>query len=115
MKNIIRVDIKISIHAPREGGDFRVFPEDTTPFNFNPRPPRGGRHEHPYDWQHQHEGNFNPRPPRGGRLYLAMLPLTSMGHISIHAPREGGDGPQRQGKCQELISIHAPREGGDQA
>ena len=91
MKNIIRVDIKISIHAPREGGDFRVFPEDTTPFNFNPRPPRGGRHEHPYDWQHQHEGNFNPRPPRGGRLYLAMLPLTSMGHISIHAPREGGD------------------------
>ena len=38
----------------------------------------------------RHFFDFNPRPPRGGRLnYMAAL-LTSLG-ISIHAPREGGD------------------------
>ena len=80
--------------------------------------------------------NFNPRPPRGGRRVRFPLSLISYG-ISIHAPREGGDGdvsrhphfdrdfnprPPRGGRhvffpkqdYQYLsISIHAPREGGD--
>ena len=35
-------------------------------------------------------------------------------HISIHAPREGGDlGKQYLGQRDIVISIHAPREGGD--
>ena len=35
-------------------------------------------------------------------------------HISIHAPREGGDGGSHQGEVIPMvISIHAPREGGD--
>ena len=34
--------------------------------------------------------------------------------ISIHAPREGGDGNKYAGiDMNEAISIHAPREGGD--
>ena len=33
----------ISIHAPREGGDSPARPESATLWNFNPRPPRGGR------------------------------------------------------------------------
>ena len=34
--------------------------------------------------------------------------------ISIHAPREGGDGAgEDKGAGKLLISIHAPREGGD--
>ena len=34
--------------------------------------------------------------------------------ISIHAPREGGDGLfYRDLTGHEMISIHAPREGGD--
>ena len=33
--------------------------------------------------------------------------------ISIHAPREGGDGLLRRFKSGRGISIHAPREGGD--
>ena len=34
--------------------------------------------------------------------------------ISIHAPREGGDGHITQNSSNNrLISIHAPREGGD--
>ena len=33
--------------------------------------------------------------------------------ISIHAPREGGDGADRVADHSDCISIHAPREGGD--
>ena len=33
--------------------------------------------------------------------------------ISIHAPREGGDGKQKGKVVDVKISIHAPREGGD--
>ena len=33
--------------------------------------------------------------------------------ISIHAPREGGDGPLSNTEQITTISIHAPREGGD--
>ena len=58
--------IRISIHAPREGGDASQL---------------GARGDPLY---------FNPRPPRGGRLFLHFI--TSPHHqISIHAPREGGD------------------------
>ena len=34
--------------------------------------------------------DFNPRPPRGGRLLNKRL-KSIIFHISIHAPREGGD------------------------
>ena len=33
--------------------------------------------------------------------------------ISIHAPREGGDGVVSGEAADLIISIHAPREGGD--
>ena len=33
--------------------------------------------------------------------------------ISIHAPREGGDGDEAPAVQRVKISIHAPREGGD--
>ena len=79
--------------------------------------------------------NFNPRPPRGGRQ-LEQLREHGVYGISIHAPREGGDGGTGSEACQEKnfnprpprggrqpergtapdpaqISIHAPREGGD--
>ena len=55
---------------------------------FNPRPPRGGRPKHGY--QHICLFDFNPRPPRGGRLYCIQQKCGGK-HISIHAPREGGD------------------------
>ena len=35
------------------------------------------------------------------------------GYISIHAPREGGDGFGHYQYGWYIISIHAPREGGD--
>ena len=79
----------ISIHAPREGDDpmageknfeNRLF-QSTPPARgttwdrlkdfgveryFNPRPPRGGRRDHPSE-PGSCSCNFNPRPPRGGR------------------------------------------------
>ena len=36
--------IIISIHAPREGGDKKQDHVKYLSSNFNPRPPRGGRH-----------------------------------------------------------------------
>ena len=56
---------------------------------FNPRPPRGGRRL--LTSMIAAHGNFNPRPPRGGRLNFFVYAANDM-LISIHAPREGGDG-----------------------
>ena len=38
---------KISIHAPREGGDNSNRTQRIPKIDFNPRPPRGGRHSRP--------------------------------------------------------------------
>ena len=58
--------VRISIHAPREGGDYILHDSDVDADDFNPRPPRGGRHN-----------------------MLSDRKDTEI--ISIHAPREGGD------------------------
>ena len=57
---------RISIHAPREGGDILANIIAPKPRDFNPRPPRGGR-----------------------QRYLLQKAMSVF--ISIHAPREGGD------------------------
>ena len=78
----------ISIHAPREGGDINDLNFDSDIYDFNPRPPRGGRPmsgasttgiarfqstppargaTKPVSAQSRSDRNFNPRPPRGGR------------------------------------------------
>ena len=57
--------------------------------------------------------DFNPRPPRGGR-HGCLLQLVERLPISIHAPREGGDSNNSKDYTTNTeISIHAPREGGD--
>ena len=38
------LSFRISIHAPREGGDSAGWTAAARRKNFNPRPPRGGRH-----------------------------------------------------------------------
>ena len=61
----------------------------TTPTNFYPRPPRGGRHAASSSLLSD-TPNFYPRPPRGGRP--AGRPRRSgLYAISIHALREEGD------------------------
>ena len=56
--------------------------------------------------------DFNPRPPRGGRQTV-KIPASGKFEISIHAPREGGDIYPAFMMPLIPISIHAPREGGD--
>ena len=101
----------ISIHALREEGDCRWSRSPSTPTDFYPRPPRGGRPLSAgrsirpslflstpsarratslFPGSRPAAGNFYPRPPRGGRL-LARLRTTIHQKISIHALREEGD------------------------
>ena len=70
-QGIVYYTCKISIHAPREGGDFLVLFPTLSNNDFNPRPPRGGRQKQPYK-------NLDDLK------------------ISIHAPREGGDSKDAQ-------------------
>ncbi len=123
----------ISIHAPREGSDYRHSHGLCLFFNFNPRSPR---------WERRHfsvrisrrlgisihaprEGSdrtthnsartflhFNPRSPRGERRTHLTLP-SPHSLISIHAPREGSDKSICSEEAELNISIHAPREGSD--
>ena len=62
------VDI-ISIHAPRVGGDIMYKEIFAQRLNFNPRPPCGGR-PHDYKLSALRDTNFNPRPPCGGRPHM---------------------------------------------
>ena len=82
-------DYEISIHAPREGCDRKAFKSISKAKHFNPRTPRGVR-QGPSGRCSRDSDNFNPRTPRGVR----PRPPPSLCHsqsISIHAPREGCD------------------------
>ena len=63
--------VRISIHAPREGSDLRLFCALSSAVDFYPRSPRGERH-------------------------MIRASVRAAGFISIHAPREGSDS-----KCAE--------------
>ena len=102
---------RVSIHAPRAGGDSFSLSSVILDLCFNPRPPRGGRPEEmpvcpskfPVSIHAPRAGGdcrgnvdicrgngFNPRPPRGGRQpCLADYRVSTK--VSIHAPRAGGD------------------------
>ena len=101
----------ISIHALREEGDGLASSSALGLSNFNPRPPRGGRHRkwHCQCMAMQFQSTpsarratpqrirvprttsyFNPRPPRGGRLDIFLV-VGLAEVISIHALREEGD------------------------
>ena len=57
-------------------------------------------------------GNFNPRPPRGGRLGLLPHLLHALGFQST-PPARGATVKMKVRRWSMSISIHAPREGGD--
>ena len=66
-------------------------PSRRAPWTFQSTPPARGATRRRYS-RPCSSPYFNPRPPRGGRL--GWLPDVVKGRktISIHAPREGGDG-----------------------
>ena len=126
--------LKISIHAPREGGDFTQEEYDYLKSRFQSTPPArgatpssrrswdstlisihapreggdaGGRGQRPRLLEH-----FNPRPPRGGRLHAASFAIRRK-HFNPRPPRGGRPHAGPSGRKPGSISIHAPREGGD--
>ena len=62
---------RISIHAPREGGDNKPNYGYNYPTVFQSTPPARGATS-AYHSIHSSTFNFNPRPPRGGRLKTAI-------------------------------------------
>ena len=56
---------------------------------------------------------FQSTPPARGATLVVVGRVSRSAGISIHAPREGGDGYQYEDLRLDVISIHAPREGGD--
>ena len=103
--------MRISIHAPREGGDEPEKPKRRKK-RISIHAPREGGDIVRKDGIICYFPNFNPRPPRGGRQYFREY-AEKADEISIHAPREGGDERTIWVFDELYISIHAPREGGD--
>ena len=100
----------ISIHALREEGDCPQTASQPQPFDFYPRPPRGGRRRaRPTRLEVIY---FYPRPPRGGRLLSTLLSMRIASFLSTPSARRatcfGSNHPNLL-----LISIHALREEGD--
>ena len=58
---------RISIHAPREGGDPTRPSSDDQYRYISIHAPREGGDQGPRTKHRQQDTNFNPRPPRGGR------------------------------------------------
>ena len=81
-------ELRVSIHAPRAGGD-------RSPWLL-----RGGHKR------------FQSTPPARGATEQLAVPLGGL-HVSIHAPRAGGDQDQVLMPSDAMVSIHAPRAGGD--
>ena len=103
--------------------------------NFNPRPPRGGRHSRfsslPWAAIFQStppargatcrsgrtrtmRSDFNPRPPRGGRRPDGKQCYEAIEFQST-PPARGATIDNQITPFMADISIHAPREGGDDA
>ena len=80
--------MSISIHAPREGGDSRMYTLSAASKISIHAPREGG--DGGINYPPPYKEDFNPRPPRGGRRFVRIVSL-SLPIISIHAPREGGD------------------------
>ena len=103
-------EAKVSIHAPRVGGDMALFMDERMIFMFQSTPPAWEATHQFRQWEPANDVSihaprvggdilgsdappdmigFNPRPPRG-RRHAFGKPI-SHAEVSIHAPRVGGD------------------------
>jgi len=125
--------IIISIHAPHAGSDRPLCCSQDDTVHFNPRSPRGERHDEdldistlvrisihaphagsddaqPYQWSRG--GNFNPRSPRGERRgVLHQLPAVCRFQSTL--PTRGATKLPQVPVILRRISIHAPHAGSD--
>ena len=104
--------VKISIHAPREGGDLDTLYQLFYLRRISIHAPREGGDATPAS-SDRRACVFQSTPPARGATEAVSCAYETL-VISIHAPREGGDAIDT-GTIQaaQVISIHAPREGGD--
>ena len=102
---------KISIHAPREGGDALRVSDIPGWQDFNPRPPRGGRPGGIFVYPLFLSFQSTP-PARGATEALASVDLK--GEFQSTPPARGATNQAAIGHHVFAISIHAPREGGDE-
>ena len=101
----------ISIHAPREGSDPSTGVISHCKSDFNPRSPRGERHQSSYTFVHP--DFISIHAPREGSDVWALSFCAWLGHFNPRSPRGERQGEQKSGAPAMPISIHAPREGSD--
>ena len=102
---------EISIHAPREGGDFDLTSRLRIIATFQSTPPARGA-TFIFSASLLILINFNPRPPRGGRQWA--IPFNGVvSEFQSTPPARGATSPILRRAAVQTISIHAPREGGD--
>ena len=101
----------ISIHVPRVGDDWPTSRKARRCFDFNPRPPRGGRPR--YLPRFVAVRGFQSTSPAWGTTCSAIRCLCPKRYFNPRPPR-GGRRPHCQSTYQKLrISIHVPRVGDD--
>ena len=100
----------VSIHAPREGCDLRVFFLWEGLPSFNSRTPGGVRRK--CQSAKTNLQGFNSRTPGGVRPYPEDVKYHTRRFQFTHPGRGATVGTQ-QGKDINYVSIHAPREGCD--
>ena len=101
---------RISIHAPREGRDYKLDRFVGLLRIISIHAPREGRDGS--GRRRERQAEISIHAPREGRD-LDTPKETKVYFISIHAPREGRDKWDKARLPTMQISIHAPREGRD--
>ena len=116
---------RISTHAPRTGGDARMFPPVPRASNFNPRPPHRGRR-----WVSIYKRRvvqFQPTPPAQGATSLKSISLITTFVFQPTPPAQGatqggpdpGRGPEvgfqptppAQGATEQITTVAIERIG----
>ena len=106
----------ISIHAPREGGDLLAEDNDlnaeiATEISIH-APREGGDHAPQLPMPQKH-GQFQSTPPARGATGLPFLADNDIKNFNPRPPRGGRRPSVSLSAVPTGISIHAPREGGD--
>ena len=104
---------RVSIHAPRAGGDTGSSSTARRAARcFNPRAPRGARPAA----RRRHaiaDTCFNPRAPRGGRRWDSCRDDVGVEFQSTRPARGATTTLAQSPRSPDDVSIHAPRAGGD--
>ena len=100
MRSVTINDVRFQSTPPARGATGRVAGSVFWHRHFNPRPPRGGRQ--PASLGERPHWAFQSTPPARGATASHWILCIGDCFISIHAPREGGDGVM-----QPLINFSA--------